>query len=88
MGYLVSRTVSRQSRLGTLVFPGKTGCFAVEVVGFELDARCLETRGPCVQAETAYPLMRKLICSRASDIFRLISRRVRMVGYNLCSPQG
>ena len=34
--YLVSRPVSRQSRLETLVFPGKTGGFAVEVVGFEL----------------------------------------------------
>ena len=33
---LVSRPVSRQSRLRTLVFPGKTGGFAVEVVGFEL----------------------------------------------------
>ena len=33
---LVSRLVSRQSRLRTLVFPGKTGGFAVEVVGFEL----------------------------------------------------
>jgi len=28
--------VSRQSRLGTLVFPGKAGDFAAEVVGFEL----------------------------------------------------
>jgi len=36
---LVSRPVSRQSRLGTLVFPGKTGGFAAEVVGFELSAR-------------------------------------------------
>ena len=35
-GPLVSRPVSRQSRLRTLVFPGKTGDFAVEVVGFEL----------------------------------------------------
>ena len=34
--YLVSRLVSRQSRLETLVFPRKTGGFAVEVVGFEL----------------------------------------------------
>ena len=33
---LVSRPVSRQSRLGTLVFPGETGGFAAEVVGFEL----------------------------------------------------
>ena len=33
---LVSRPVSRQSRLGTLVFPGKTGGFAAEGVGFEL----------------------------------------------------
>jgi hypothetical protein len=33
---LVSRPVSRQSRLRTLVFPGKTGGFAVKVVGFEL----------------------------------------------------
>jgi hypothetical protein len=30
--------MSRQSRLRTLVFPGKTGGFAAEVVGFELTA--------------------------------------------------
>jgi hypothetical protein len=35
---LVSRLVSRQSRLETLVFLGKTGGFAAEVVGFELVA--------------------------------------------------
>ena len=58
---LVSRPVSRQSRLRTLVFPGKTRGFAAEGVGFELDTRCLETLVLCVQAETAYPLMRKLI---------------------------
>ncbi len=34
--YLVSRPVSRQSRLETFVFSGKTGGFAAEVVGFEL----------------------------------------------------
>jgi hypothetical protein len=33
---LVSRPMSRQSRLRTLVFPGKTGGFAAEGVGFEL----------------------------------------------------
>ncbi len=33
--YLVSRPVSRQSRLRTLVFPGKTHCFAAEAVGVE-----------------------------------------------------
>jgi hypothetical protein len=33
---LVSRRVSRQSRLETLVFPGKTGGFAAEGVVFEL----------------------------------------------------
>ena len=33
---LVSRPVSRQSRLRTLVFLRKTGGFAAEVVGFEL----------------------------------------------------
>ena len=33
---LVSRPVSRQSRLRTLVFTGKTGGFAAEGVGFEL----------------------------------------------------
>ena len=33
---LVSRLVSRQSRLRTLVFPRKTGGFAVEGVGFKL----------------------------------------------------
>jgi len=35
-GPLVSRPVSRKSRLETLVFPRKTGGFAAEVVGFEL----------------------------------------------------
>jgi acyl dehydratase len=35
-GPLVSRPVSRKSRLATFVFPGKTVGFAVEVVGFEL----------------------------------------------------
>jgi len=39
----VSRPVSRQSRLGTLVFPGKTCGFVVEVVGFELSDGCFET---------------------------------------------
>jgi hypothetical protein len=39
---LVSRPVSRQSRLRTLVFPGKTSDLAVEVVGFELGARIFE----------------------------------------------
>jgi hypothetical protein len=34
--YLVSRPVSRQSRLRTLGFPRKTGGFAAEGVGFEL----------------------------------------------------
>ena len=34
--YLVSRPVSRKSRLRTLVFLGKTSGFAAEVVGFEL----------------------------------------------------
>jgi hypothetical protein len=42
--YLVSRPVSRQSRLRALVFPGKTGGFAVEVVGFELFESCFKTR--------------------------------------------
>ena len=36
--YLVSRPVSRQSRLRTLVFKGKTDGFAAEEVGFELVA--------------------------------------------------
>ena len=35
-GPLVSRPVSRQSRLENLIVPGKTGGFAAEVVGFEL----------------------------------------------------
>ena len=67
--YLVSRPVSRQSRLRTLVFPGKTGGFAAEVVGFELgwfesqwkslpEQRYREcSRRPSIQdawAETAY----------------------------------
>ncbi|MFN9625098.1 MAG: hypothetical protein ACK6AT_02375, partial [Planctomycetota bacterium] len=34
--YLVSRPVSRQSHLRTLILPRKTGGFAAEVVGFEL----------------------------------------------------
>ena len=34
--YLVSRPVSRQSRLATFVFPRKTVGFAAEGVGFEL----------------------------------------------------
>jgi hypothetical protein len=34
--YLVSRPVSRQSRLETLVFQEKTDSFAAEGVGFEL----------------------------------------------------
>jgi hypothetical protein len=33
---LVSRLVSRQRRLENFVFPGKTGNFAAEGVGFEL----------------------------------------------------
>ncbi len=33
---LVSRPESRQSRLATFVFPGKTVGFAAEVVGLEL----------------------------------------------------
>jgi hypothetical protein len=37
--------MSRQSRLRTLVFPGKTGGFAVEVVGFELGEGFFEARG-------------------------------------------
>jgi len=41
---LVSRPVSRQSRLGTCVFTGKTGSFAAEGVGFELSDGCFETR--------------------------------------------
>ena len=41
---LVSRPVSRQSRLETNVFPGETGGFAVEGIGFELGERCFETR--------------------------------------------
>jgi len=42
--YMVSRPVSRQSRLETLVFPVKTGGFAAEGVGFELSDGCFETR--------------------------------------------
>ena len=38
---LVSRPVSRQSRLATLVFPGKKGVFAAEGVGFELGREVL-----------------------------------------------
>ena len=66
---LVSRPMSRQSRLETLVFPRKTGGFAAEGVGFELvgfesqwkslpEQRCREcSRRPSIQdalAETAY----------------------------------
>ena len=35
---LVNRPVSCQSRLRTLVFPGKAGGFAAEALGFELGA--------------------------------------------------
>ena len=42
---MVSRLVSRQSRLEPLVFPRKTGGFAVEVVGFELGEGFFEARG-------------------------------------------
>ena len=34
--YLVSRPVSRQSRVRPVVLPGKKGGFAAEGVGFEL----------------------------------------------------
>ena len=44
-GPLVSRPVSRQSRLENLVFTGKTGGIAAEGVGFELSDGCFETRG-------------------------------------------
>ena len=42
--YVVSRLVSRQSRLRTLVFAGKTGGFAAEGVGFELVACIFDAR--------------------------------------------
>ena len=42
---LVSRPVSRKSRLRTLVFAGKTGGFAAEVVGFELGEGFFDARG-------------------------------------------
>ena len=58
--YLVSRPVSRQSRLETLVFPRKTGGFAAEGVGFELGARCFEARGLLESGESAYQLIQKL----------------------------
>jgi hypothetical protein len=41
----LSFPVSRQSRLGTLVFQGKTGGFAVDVVGFELVWAIIEAKG-------------------------------------------
>ena len=56
----MSRPVSRQSRLETLVFPRKTGGFAAEGVGFELGARCFEARGLLESGESAYQLIQKL----------------------------
>ena len=44
--YLVSRPVSRQSRLRTRVFPGKTGGFAAKGAGFELSSRIRRTSQP------------------------------------------
>ncbi len=62
---LVSRPVSRQSRLRTLVFPGKTGGFAAEVVGFELVGDVLK------RAETSYHSIQLLFGSQVTDIIQL-----------------
>jgi len=57
---LVSRPVSRQSRLKTLVFLGETGGFAAEVVGFELSERFFNARGLIDSGESAYQPIQKL----------------------------
>ena len=64
---LVSRHVSRQSRLRTLVFPGKTGGFAVEVVGFELVGDVFKREGGD-ETEEGDRLIQNLARSKASDI--------------------
>ncbi len=56
----MSRLVGRQSRLRTLVFRGKTGGFAADVLGFELGARWFEARGLLESGESAYQLIQKL----------------------------
>jgi hypothetical protein len=67
--YLVSRPVSRASRLETPVFPGKTGGFAAEVVGFELGGDVLKL------AETSYHSIQLLFGSQVTDI---IQRRIEV----------
>jgi hypothetical protein len=67
--YLVSRPVSRQSRLATFVFPGKTGGFAAEGVGFELGGDVLKL------AETSYHSIQLLFGSQVTDI---IQRRIEV----------
>jgi hypothetical protein len=80
--YLVSRPVSRQSRLRTLVFPGKTGGFAAEGVGFELGGDVLK------RAETSYHSIQLLFGSQVTDIIQLrieVSLRDRL---HWCGLQG
>jgi hypothetical protein len=62
---LVSRPVSRQSRLRTLVFLGKTGGFAAEGVRFELVGDVLK------RAETSYHSIQLLFGSQVTDIIQL-----------------
>ena len=61
--------MSRQSRLETLVFPGKTSVFAAEVVGFELGGDVLKL------AETSYHSIQLLFGSQVTDI---IQRRIEV----------
>ena len=59
--------MSRQSRLENLVFPGKTGVFAAEVVGFELVGDVFKREGGD-ETEEGDRLIQNLARSRASDI--------------------
>ena len=59
--------MSRQSRLVTLVFPGKKGGFAAEIVGFELGARWFEARGLLEWGESAYQPIQKLTGPKLAD---------------------
>ena len=63
----MSRPVSRQSRLETLVFPAKTGGFEAEMVGFELGARWFEARGLLEWGESAYQPIQKLTGPKLAD---------------------
>ena len=72
--------VSRQGRLRTLVFPGKTCGFAVDGVGFELVVRCFELRVWCDMAEAAGRPFEKLLRLWVSDIVKVHSAADSSVG--------